>query len=750
MQRNVAVTREINNLRNQEWLAAVFDACRDEDGGGLEQVTTFFRWRGGERDKSFKTYKTARKEFIQLYDDCDVSVLPTIKNVYKPPELMNMRELIKYATELRTVVDPFDLVTPEEEEKLIEFCENEEDLDVKTDMLQILFSWERIVMTEPLPEHLEVITPEMFKCLSPATKRLITIRSGLEPQGVTKGSATKAKKKISGSVAVEVTDDLPLNFVPESWSEIQPAEGLSFLPEKGRHRSSFPACLTKNIKGTTRKKIYPVVEPEYSDKFGVAYAILLTLNRKDRPTWDLNDGTTVLVSVVVTGLTMKEVMKGQPGETFIKCLEVTETKFPNVSHKVTLHELQKAVSVRSKAQAFDSNQKDQKSVLFQISGDKNSNRYNLDDRNDPQWPEFAVRRQSGNAKRLVPAQRSITPENSDSEEDEKDEADRSKERGQGEREDDCHWFKPVRTPRGRSPLGALDANAGISPCTKILTTMGVEKKILERSEVEKLAALAKMVRNAASNSSVEAPPQKQAPMKVLGENGGAMVNPLGGEPYTIETPVELKMKYAVQVGYSSEAEKGSNNFCITCNSSVFAKHCENFSVEKLKNSLAPGEGSFSFDDELTKQLIFAQPDTLFCTTCSPEEDSDALPALLMPGPDSMFPCPRNGCQELIIVGDGQIGLRCPSCALLFGLRQKGVKVKELNLHSESTKTSPAMQLRQLVAYLYETGGKLHHQRLKNPEAIRKLLAKAAVSHGSIPGLPRLKVTTRIVAFFVSQ
>ena len=51
MQRNVAVTREINNLRNQEWLAAVFDACRDEDGGGLEQVTTFLRWRGGERDK---------------------------------------------------------------------------------------------------------------------------------------------------------------------------------------------------------------------------------------------------------------------------------------------------------------------------------------------------------------------------------------------------------------------------------------------------------------------------------------------------------------------------------------------------------------------------------------------------------------------------------------------------------------------------------------------------------------------------
>ena len=138
----------------------------------------------------------ARETLTRLYNDYDVSVLPTIKKVYKPPELMNMRELTKYATELRTVVDPFGLVTPVEEGTLNPFCENQEDPDVRTDMSATLFSWERIAMTEPLPEHLEVITPEMSKCLSSAAKRSITIRSGLEPQSVMKGSAIKASKQI--------------------------------------------------------------------------------------------------------------------------------------------------------------------------------------------------------------------------------------------------------------------------------------------------------------------------------------------------------------------------------------------------------------------------------------------------------------------------------------------------------------------------------------------------------------------------
>jgi len=281
-------------------------------------------------------------------------------------------------------------------------------------------------MTDPLPEHLQAITLETFKCLSPATKRLVESRNGLEPQSAKKGSTMKTKKK-GGALAVEV-DDVPLDFVPEVWSQIPPEKGLSFLPEKGCYRKTFPACLARKIKGSAKKKTYPAVEAEYSDKFGATYAVLLTLNYEDRPSWDLNrnDTTQALVSVIVTGVTMKEVMKGQPGERFIKALEATETKAPYVSHKVTLHELQQAVSVKSKARAFDMNLKDPKIVWFQLSSDKNSNRYNLDDRKDPQWPEFAVRKQSGDSATLVPAQRSITPENSESEDDEEND----------EREDD--------------------------------------------------------------------------------------------------------------------------------------------------------------------------------------------------------------------------------------------------------------------------------------------------------------------------
>ena len=247
---------------------------------------------------------------MQLYSDCDVSTLPTIRNVYHPPESMNMRQLAKYATELRAIVDPFDKVTPEEDETVNSFCDNEDDLDLKNDTLKILLSWERIVMTDPLPDHLKAMTPETLKCLSPATKRLVESRSGLEPQSVKKDSTIKTRKKNGGAV-VEV-DDVPLNFVPEVWSEIPPGEGLSFLPEKGCYRKTFPACLASKVKGSARRKTFPVVDAEYSDKFGATYAVLLTLDCKDRPAWDLNrKGTTqTLVSVIVTGATMIEVIEG--------------------------------------------------------------------------------------------------------------------------------------------------------------------------------------------------------------------------------------------------------------------------------------------------------------------------------------------------------------------------------------------------------------------------------------------------------
>jgi len=202
MSLNAAKTREDNDRRNQAWIATLFDACKreeQEDGGGLEQVAIYFLWRGGIRAKPFRSYKMAKEEFMQLYNECDVSVLPTIKNVYHPPESMNRSQLVRYATELRIVVEPFDIVTPEEDETVTSFYDNEEDLDLRNDILRILLSWERIIMTDPLPEHLQAMTPETFKCLSPATKRLVESRNGLVLQSAKKGSTMKTKKRWSTS-----------------------------------------------------------------------------------------------------------------------------------------------------------------------------------------------------------------------------------------------------------------------------------------------------------------------------------------------------------------------------------------------------------------------------------------------------------------------------------------------------------------------------------------------------------------------
>ena len=151
--RNAAVNREDRFTEtNQHWIRDLSEFCREQGGGGLEQLTKFFLWRGGDCDKKFSSYRVAEAAFIELYRDCDVFVLPTIKiggeSKYMPPELMDLPKLTRYGKFLRTAVESFHEVTEGEAEAWADFCDLQEDqvADVKREILRMLFDWENTVM----------------------------------------------------------------------------------------------------------------------------------------------------------------------------------------------------------------------------------------------------------------------------------------------------------------------------------------------------------------------------------------------------------------------------------------------------------------------------------------------------------------------------------------------------------------------------------------------------------------------------
>jgi hypothetical protein len=228
--------------------------------------------------------------------------------------------------------------------------------------------------------------------------------------------------------------------------------------------------------------------------------------------------------------------------------------------------------------------------------DPNGNWYDL--LLSKEWPAFAVRRQSGGSSALVPAQRSITPENSDSEDEDEDKAE-----AYG-KEDVDSWLSKVRSPLGRLDKNSKDLD---DPMVKILATLGAERKHLKnQTSGEHLRELSRLVRNAAAHVSTDGPPPKQAELKALGVDGGAQVNPLGGVGYTSDTPEKLRQQHATQVGVltDTEAYSRTNRLCIKCNAPAFVGYCEGFSSGDLRRLMAPGQGALEFLPELISKLKF--------------------------------------------------------------------------------------------------------------------------------------------------
>ena len=205
LRRSAAVNREERDPEdrftetNRHWIRDLSKFCREH--GGLEQLTKFFLWRGGDCDKKFSSYKMAEAAFIELYKDCDVFVLPTMKAIkvggepkYMPPELMELPKLTKYGKALRTAVEPFREVTESEAAKWADFCDLHEDLfaDVRREILIMLFSWENMVMKAPLPDDIE---SQALK--SPAVEILVGRRGSKNPIDTPRASRSAGKLHVT-------------------------------------------------------------------------------------------------------------------------------------------------------------------------------------------------------------------------------------------------------------------------------------------------------------------------------------------------------------------------------------------------------------------------------------------------------------------------------------------------------------------------------------------------------------------------
>ena len=248
LRRSAAVNREERDPEdrftetNRHWIRDLSKFCREH--GGLEQLTKFFLWRGGDCDKKFSSYKMAEAAFIELYKDCDVFVLPTMKAIkvggepkYMPPELMELPKLTKYGKALRTAVEPFREVTESEAAKWADFCDLHEDLfaDVRREILIMLFSWENMVMKAPLPDDIE---SQALK--SPAVEILVGRRGSKTPIDTPRASRSARKPHVTvngmspdEAVVVKVTNSTPPGFVRAVYENIPPGEGLPNLLARG-------------------------------------------------------------------------------------------------------------------------------------------------------------------------------------------------------------------------------------------------------------------------------------------------------------------------------------------------------------------------------------------------------------------------------------------------------------------------------------------------------------------------------------
>ena len=720
---------------NKKWIEVLIKHCKTMGGDRtpLQWMTLCFLDRGGDRARKFSTHAEAGEEFLKLYEGCDVTVLPRDKSTggYTPPDTMDPDKLIGYGDAVMMALAPFNCVSDSVRQEWKGYRELSplEVLDVRRDVLQLILSWERIIMTDPVPEHLLTASPKGVKW-SPAEKKLMERRGGKlqVPSPTTlmstpppdSGRKVSVGRKSSDTSAVVKVSGVP-GFIPTSWVEAPKGERLSGIgKDSGMYRDNFQFYNKATTSLKRGKTAFPMMDEEFEEQFGKFYLLVQELQTRDRPSWGLDPrvNTVALIPVIVTGTSCRGQMVGQLGESYQRGLEITELMSPFKTHHVTLSDVQGAMRVTSREKAFTNYAKDPKSTVFQWK--KYLKPFDLE--NSQTWPIELVTRMKEDSKKVVLVARDLTPEGSEEDSDSEDDE---------------------RTPTpARIPLGAMNVNTILSrgkgnnlKLERYLGELGSGTKCLgDRDTV-----LMQIIHNSLGNVSTDTASTARE-LKGLGDNGGLAIPPIQGKAdYTAETTIGEKIENALKVGVCSRDTKGNNSLklCIPCNRKTFEDFFEDQPKDKLSIMLAPGkEGKIEITPDLMKKLQFSQGKSWYCSDCSPGEGEVNSP-LLCPAANAHFTCPFTKCGSLLIAPSNGILKICPHCSLCFG-GGRPVKPKELTLDTSPVMTND-MVTRQLVAYLSETGRQSKEDERTDPATIQKLLAEAAVSPQSVGGFPRIQM-----------
>ena len=220
---NVDDREEKLRNRNRIWIEKLFLHCKEMEDTNtpLERATLCLVDRGGIRDSKFASYDEARDEFLALYENCDVEVLPRDKagsGDYIPPETMDPEKLIRYGKAILKAVEPFNCVSLSAQEEWDAYCEltPQEVTEARRDISQLIFSWERICMTEPLPERLTTRSPKSAP-MSPWERVLVERREGspLMPSPTTLKSTPDIGRKVKvGKIVPDTTAVVEVSGVP--------------------------------------------------------------------------------------------------------------------------------------------------------------------------------------------------------------------------------------------------------------------------------------------------------------------------------------------------------------------------------------------------------------------------------------------------------------------------------------------------------------------------------------------------------